>query len=360
MNNSKKEKIAIAMSGGVDSSVAAVLLSEQGHSVFGITMVHYDSQCHRDKQAVEDAQKVCHTLGLDHHVIEIKKEFRQNVIDDFINEYMAGRTPNPCVRCNPRIKWGHILEKSLELGADAFATGHYCRITFNPDNKRYILSKAAHQHKDQSYALWALSQEQLKNTRFPLSGLTKPEVRELAAKAGLVISDKQESQEICFIEDDDYKRFLNEELAAKGRTISEGNILDMDNNVLGQHKGYPFYTIGQRKGLGIAVGRPIYVTEINAENNTIRVGDKKDLLSAGLTATDANWISVKTPEPGTQVIAHIRYNDPGFPATIINCNAESFEIQFEQPRASVTPGQSVVLYINDQLYGGGIINKPVN
>ena len=347
------------MSGGVDSSVAAALLCEQGYKVFGITMVHYDSPLHRDKKAVSDAADVCSVLGIKHKVVEIKQEFREQVIDNFIEQYLSGYTPNPCVRCNPRIKWGALLYKALEEGADAIATGHYCRIRYDDKQQRFQLFRAGHQHKDQSYALWDLDQSQLSRTRFPLSELTKTQVREIAARAGLKISDKAESQEICFIEDDDYKRFLSEELAKQGHTIVPGDILDMQGNVLGQHKGYPFYTIGQRKGLGIAVGKPVFVNEIDPVRNTIRVGDKKDLFSPGLVATNANWVAEEQPSPGITVTAHIRYNDPGYPALLESCNDETFSLKFETPRPSVTPGQSAVLYLGDMLLGGGVIHHAI-
>ncbi|HPG41915.1 MAG TPA: tRNA 2-thiouridine(34) synthase MnmA [bacterium] len=359
MEKNNDKTVAIAMSGGVDSSAAAVLLLQQGFTVFGVTMLHYDSACKKELTAVNDAAAVCKKLSIDHHVVEIKQEFFTAVIDDFITEYLAGHTPNPCVRCNPRIKWGVLLQKSLDLGADLFATGHYCRIEFDAATRRYCLRKAPTLKKDQSYALWKLRQEQLARTIFPLSHLTKPEVRTVAAQAGLAIADKGDSQEVCFIEDDDYNSYITEYLRAKNIEIIPGNILDQQGHVIGKHRGYPFYTIGQRKGLGIALGRPVFVTEINAEHNTIRIGDKEDLLSPGLTASDINWVCCAEPQPGMPVTAHIRYNDPGFPATLEKVDTHSFTIRFAEPRLSVTPGQSAVLYDGDRLLGGGIIDKAI-
>lgn len=347
------------MSGGVDSSAAALLLLRQGYKVFGMTMLHFDSVCNKGELAVTDARKVCKKLNIEHFVIEIKKEFSASVINDFISEYISGRTPNPCVRCNPRIKWGVLLQKGIELGADMFATGHYCSVDFNKENQRYCLIKSENQQKDQSYALWSLSQPQLAKTIFPLHNMVKPRVRELTAEAGLEVAGKNESQEICFIEDDDYNRFITEYLRQQGKDIPAGEIIDMSGKVIGQHRGYPFYTIGQRKGLGIALGRPVYVAEIDAENNRIRIGEKEDLLSSGLTAAEANWVSVALPPLGLPVTAHIRYNDPGYPAVIETADDHNFTILFAEPRHSVTPGQSAVLYDGNKLVGGGIIQNAI-
>jgi len=348
------------MSGGVDSSAAAHILLEQGYTVFGLTMLHFDSICKKEEQAVTDARDVCKKLNIEHHVVEIKQEFTHSVINDFIDEYMSGRTPNPCVRCNPRIKWGVLLQKGLELGAVLFATGHYCSIEYDSKNQRYCLIKSTNQKKDQSYALWNLSQQQLSRTIFPLHDMAKTRVREVTAKAGLLdVAGKSESQEICFIEDDDYNRFITDYLRQQGKQISEGDIIDQSGNIVGKHKGYPFYTIGQRKGLGIALGRPVYVTEIDALNNRIRIGDKEDLLSNGLVAEQANWVSVVMPQQGYPVTAHIRYNDPGYPAVIESADENSFTIRFAEPRHSVTPGQSAVLYNGNKLVGGGIIKNAI-
>ncbi|MDZ7723031.1 MAG: tRNA 2-thiouridine(34) synthase MnmA [candidate division KSB1 bacterium] len=344
----------VAMSGGVDSSAAAVLLLKQGYSVFGITMIHYESKCRRAAQAAEDARRVCQTLGIEHRLYSLQSDFQHRVIHEFIREYLAGRTPNPCVTCNRTIKWGLLQQKALEQGAEYMATGHYVRLF---RNSRYQLIRSENRDKDQSYALWRLTQDQLARSMFPLEGLSKSNVREIAHNSGLDIAHKSESQDVCFIPDDDYKRFLIETLKKEGVKIEPGEIVDMQGNVLGEHKGIPFYTIGQRKGLGIALGKPAYVVEIDADHNRIRIGDRSDLLANGLHADNANWVSVSRPDPGTPVTAHIRYNDPGAAAMITHVNDDSFTLRFEHARPSVTPGQSAVLYQGDRLIGGGIIDS---
>ncbi len=353
----QKQTIAVAMSGGVDSSAAAVLLQQQGHDIFGVTMLHYDSLNNCAEAAVNDAADVCRHLGIPHHIIEIKTDFHDIIIENFIQEYLHGRTPNPCVRCNPMIKWGIVLERALGLGAEAFATGHYVRLYFDEKRQRSILARSHFREKDQSYALWRLKQAQLARTRFPLEGHDKQAVRALAAKAGLEIATKADSQDVCFIPDDDYKRFILETLETRGERIEPGDILDKHGNVLGRHKGYPFYTIGQRKGLGIALGRPVFVTRIDPATNRIWVGDKEELYAPGLVAVDTNWIAVPAPQEGMPVTVHIRYNDAGHPATLSNIEENSVIVEFEQPRKSITPGQSAVFYDGEELVGGGIIKE---
>ncbi len=355
-----RKHIAVAMSGGVDSSVAAAMLLEQGHTVFGITMLHFDSPCRTAQDAVEEAAAVCRTLGIPHHVLELRQTFQSRVVDQFIREYLSGRTPNPCVQCNVSIKWGDVLQKALELGATHIATGHYVNLDFDGTLQRYKLRRSSHRAKDQSYALWRLSQEQLSHSLFPISNTPKQVVRQKAAEIGLDVAHKQESQDICFIPDDDYKRFLIETLKQRGQTITPGPIVDMQNQIVGEHKGYPFYTIGQRKGLGVALGRPMFVVEIDAQHNRIRIGDKEDLFATGLTAHKANWVSIEQPAPGLDVSAHIRYNDPGYPATLKNVEKDAFALLFHEPRMSVTPGQSAVLYDGDLLLGGGIISQALH
>jgi tRNA-uridine 2-sulfurtransferase len=353
------KKVAVAMSGGVDSSVAAGLLLEQGHEVMGITMLHYDSPCRRSDSAVADAARVCRSLGIPHHVINLRGDFEQLVIADFVGEYLAGRTPNPCVRCNATIKWGKLLEAALNLGATRLATGHYVKIHFDKTSRRFQIIKSGHRAKDQSYALWRLTQDQLARTLFPIADMEKTTVRKKAASLGLDIAQKAESQDICFIPDDDYARFLTANLEKRGESIQSGEIVDQGGKVLGRHKGHPFYTIGQRKGLGIALGRPAFVVEIDARQNRIRVGEKEELFSSGLVAVQTNWVSIEKPSIGMRVTAHIRYNDPGYPAMFTEAADETVAVLFDEPRLSVTPGQSAVFYDGEILLGGGIIEAAI-
>lgn len=359
MGKNSNKIVAVAMSGGVDSSVAAILLQEKGYNVFGITMIHYESSCYQAQKSAQDAAHVCSMLGIQHHVIDIKKEFTHNVINNFLQEYLSGRTPNPCVRCNVTIKWGVLFSKALELGADYFATGHYVRISRDLNTRRYVLSKSSNRLKDQSYALWRLKQEHLSRTLFPLEGLDKNQVRTIAAQHNLAIAEKQESQDVCFIPDDDYKRFITDVLKYRNDKIQGGDILNMEGKIIGQHKGYPFYTIGQRRGLGIAVGRPQFVVDIFPDTNQIRIGDKKDLMAKGLIAIQTNWIAIEKPEEGISLSAHIRYNDPGYAAHIKDFSDDHVKVLFENPRHSVTPGQSAVFYDRDRLLGGGIILRAI-
>lgn len=360
MTGNTSKTVAVAMSGGVDSSVAAALLLEAGYSVLGITMLHYESPCRKAHQAVQDAAAVCRTLDIPHHVVEMRQTFQDRVIEPFIAEYLAGRTPNPCVQCNVKIKWGELLQEALVRGATHLATGHYVNLEFNKHAQRFQLRRSQHRAKDQSYALWQLTQPQLAHTLFPISDTPKSRVRQKAAELGLDVAHTEESQDICFIPDDDYKQFLIDILKQRGQVIEPGPIVDMQDNVIGQHKGYPFYTIGQRKGLGVALGRPMFVVEIDAQRNQIRIGEKSELFAAGLRATSANWVAVEQPSVGMQVTAHIRYNDPGYAAALDTIKDDTFTVHFDVPRLSVTPGQSVVLYDGDLLIGGGIISKALS
>jgi tRNA-specific 2-thiouridylase len=354
------------MSGGVDSSVAAALLQQQGHDVVGITMQHLDRQrlsvagaSKEPEQAVRDAAAVCRQLGIAHHVVDLREPFQRQVIDHFVDEYLAGRTPNPCVACNVTIKWGALLDACRQTGADYIATGHYSRVTFDQQRGRYLLRKAAYQAKDQSYALWRLTQEQLARTMFPLAGMTKEQVRQAAAEIGLTVAHKGESQDVCFILDDDYQRFIIDELRQRGCFVASGDFVDQFDRVLGRHHGYPFYTIGQRKGLGLSMGRAVFVTEIDVKGNRIRIGDKEDLLATGLVAEQANWIAYADPPVGALVEARIRYKDPGYPAVIDSAEGGQVRVLFQEPRPAITPGQSAVFYQEEVLIGGGIITQAI-
>ncbi len=362
-NNSK---IVVAMSGGVDSSVAAALLVEQGYDVIGITIKTYNyedvggnignesSCCSLD--GINDARMVAAKLGFPHYVLDFSEQFKKAVIDNFIREYVAGRTPNPCVVCNRKIKWEELIQKSLSLGADYIATGHFAKIRYDEKSNRFILSKGNDPEKDQSYALWNLTQESLSRTLFPLAELTKPEVREVAKKFGLKTANKGESFEICFIPDDNYERFLKEQKPELEKQVDGGDIV-FDGKVVAKHRGFPFYTIGQRKGLGVAFGEPVYVTKINPDTNTIIIGRESDLMHRELIAKSVNLISVENLKNGLSVTAKVRYKDSGSPAFAKQIDSEIIQVIFEEPKRAITPGQSVVLYNGDDVVGGGVIER---
>ena len=361
------ETVLVAMSGGVDSSVAAALLHERGYDVVGVTMnlwdydrvggnVNRDSGC-CSLDTMDDARAVCHTLGVPHYVVNLKDEFEAAVTENFIAEYLQGRTPNPCVRCNTYIKWGALLQKAEELGASKIATGHYARSHYDASTGRWVLRRGLDAKKDQSYALWGIRQSGLACTLFPIGEYTKPEIREMARRFGLRTAEKRESQEICFIPDNDYNRYLASKRPDLVEALADGEIVDQNGTVLGRHRGYPFYTIGQRKGLGVALGEPVYVTEIDAGSNRIRVGRNEDLLHAGLVADHLNWIAFETLERALPVEAKIRYNDPGAPAVVRPREDGTVEVTFDTPQRAVTPGQSVVFYDGDVVVGGGVIRQ---
>ncbi len=362
----KKSKIVVAMSGGVDSSVAAALLVEQGYEVIGITIKTYNyedvggnignesSCCSLD--GINDARMVAAKLGFPHYVLDFSEQFKKEVIDNFISEYLSGRTPNPCVVCNRKIKWEELIRKSVSLGADYIATGHFAKIRYDDDVKRFILSKGKDTEKDQSYALWSLTQESLRRTVFPLAELTKPEVRELAKKFGLKTANKAESFEICFIPDDNYERFLKEQNPELERQVGGGDML-FNGKVVAKHNGIPFYTIGQRKRLGIALGEPVYVTKIDADTNTITLGRDAELMHRELTATDVNLISVPDLKGRIHITAKVRYKDNATGAFAKQLDSETVQVIFDEPKRAITPGQSVVMYDGDDVVGGGVIER---
>lgn len=355
------------MSGGVDSSVAAAVLKEDGYEVIGLTMKLWDyedvggnvdeesSCCSID--SINNARQVCNEIGIPHYTVNFTDIFKKEIIYNFIEEYIKGRTPNPCVLCNVKIKWEALLRKGFEIGADYFSTGHYAQVEFEKDRKRYLLKKGRDKGKDQSYALWGLSQEALSKTILPVGKMSKSEVREFAEKRSLKTAQVKESQEICFIPDDDYHRFLHD--WDSDVEIREGEIIDKDGKVLGYHKGYPFYTIGQRKKLGIAVGKPIYVTRIEPETNRIYVGDEEDLYDIGLTAENVNMIAFERLEKPVKALTKIRYNDEGAESSVRQISDTEVKIIFDSPKKSITPGQSAVFYQDDAVIGGGVIEERI-
>ncbi len=359
-------RVVVAMSGGVDSSVAAVLLARQGFDVVGITIKtsnfedvggnegNESSCCSLD--GINDARKVAARFGFPHYVLDFTARFSDEVIQPFIQEYMAGRTPNPCVLCNRTIKWEELLKKADALGATHVATGHYAHLQYSPEKRRFWISRGNDVQKDQSYALWGLTQDSLSRTIFPLESLTKPEVRKLAGEFGLDAAKKGESFEICFIPDNNYERFLKDQLPGLGEKVDQGEIL-MNGRKVGSHKGYPFYTIGQRRGVGIATGEPVYVTGIDPSENRLIVGPEEALYSRGLIARDVNWMKYPVSPEGLVVDLRIRYKDRGGKARLYPEDGGKVKVVFDEPRRAVSPGQSAVFYEGDDVVGGGIIQE---
>lgn len=357
-------RILVAMSGGVDSSVAAILLKEAGHELVGITMKvwDYESSGVKGKEtgccsldSINDARRLALGMGFPHYVIDLRDEFRQRIIENFVDEYMKGRTPNPCVLCNSYVKWGALLHKADQLGCDAIATGHYAGV--REENGRYIISRGVDTAKDQSYVLWGISQQNLARTVLPLGGYTKPQIREIARHHGFTaIAGKPESFEICFIPDNDYRSFIRRNVEGVEEKLAGGDIVDTSGKVLGKHKGYPFYTIGQRRGLDIALGEPAYVSHIDPVSNTITLGFREDTLSTHMTVRDLNMVKLTAiPAEGIHVTGKIRYHDKGTGCVIRPMGGNVLLAEFDQPVSSITPGQSAVFYHGDDIVAGGII-----
>ena len=351
-----KKFVAVAMSGGVDSSVAAALLKKQGHEVVGLTMCFNLAEKDGKRPSccgltgIEDARRVCQKLGIRHYVINLDKDFSRDVIQNFYQEYLNGRTPNPCVRCNQFIKFGILLKKALNLGAKFLATGHYARIV--KSKQGYLLKKAKDLKKDQSYFLYRLNQQELKHIIFPLGNFTKPQIRKMAADFGLSVAEKKDSQEICFLPDGKHGDLIK----AKGlNKVKPGDLIDKDGNILGQHQGIPFYTIGQRHGLGVAKGYPLYVTQINAKDNRIIVGTRQDAYASEFTIKEGHFLS-KPFKKKVEIKVRIRYNHKEVPAVVYPAK-EKLKIIFKKPQFAITPGQSAVCYDRDTVLGGGIIQK---
>lgn len=336
------------MSGGVDSSVAAFLLREQGFEVIGLTMRLWAD----NRRAVADAKRVAAKLGIPHHVIDLRREFERDVIKYFCSEYMKGRTPNPCVVCNRKIKFGKLLEKAKALGADYLATGHYARIGRDAVSGRHSIKEAADKSKDQSYFLFDLSQRQLSHTLFPLGGLTKSEVREIAKTAGFAkINEKPESQDICFIKGKGYRKFIS----GRVKGIKPGKVVDTRGKYLGMHKGTAFYTIGQREGLGIAAGKPVYVVKLDARRNEIVMGDAAEVKGKQLTANNVRWMCKAGLSRPVRAQAKIRYNHRKSACRVMPLSARRVKVVFDEPQHAITPGQALVIYDGEKILGGGWI-----
>ena len=364
----KKERVVVAMSGGVDSSTAAALLKEEGYEVIGLTMHLWDPAqdgkgsfgrcCSFDD--IGDARRVADQLGIPHYVINLKRPFEDKVVDNFVQEYLRGRTPNPCIHCNDQIKFGFLLHKAEELGAKALATGHYARIAQGPSadgsgEMRHLLLRGKDRTKDQSYFLFLLTQKQMERVLFPLGDKSKTEVRQVAAKLGLRVAQKEESQEVCFVPNNDYRRFLEDR---KGKEISKpGEIVNRQGEVLGYHPGVYSYTIGQRRGLGISAPHPYYVLALDCRQNRVIAGKKEELLVHGLIAGGINWISLPSLEGEREALVQIRYRHPGVAAVLSARADKKVRVQFKIPQKSVTPGQAAVFYRGDEVLGGGWIEK---
>lgn len=360
---SRKGKVLVAMSGGIDSTVTALMLHNEGYEVIGITMKTWDYAsagsskketgcCNLD--SFNDARAAAVHHGFPHFILDIREEFGGFVIENFVEEYLAGRTPNPCVMCNTHIKWRALLKRANALGCDYIATGHYAKVRMH-DNGRYVISKAKDATKDQSYVLWGLDQELLSRTIMPLGIYHKTEIRQMALDMGYPeLAKKSESYEICFVPDNDYRGFLKRKVAGLEEKVAGGNFINKEGKIIGKHRGYPFYTIGQRKGLEVAMGRPVFVTKIIPESNTVVLGDVDDLDENIMTVGKLNMGKYETITPGMEAIGKIRYKDSGSPCNIYP-GKDSLHVSFYENVKGIAPGQSAVFYEGDDVIAGGVI-----
>lgn len=355
-----KGRVVVGMSGGVDSSVAAYLLKEEGYEVIGVTMQIWQDEDHITVEesggccglsAVDDARRVAQTLDIPYYVMNFKQEFKTHVMDYFIEEYLSGRTPNPCIACNRYVKWESLLKRSLDIGADYIATGHYARIE-QLENGRYALRQSATAAKDQTYALYNLTQEQLSRTLMPVGAYTKEEIRGLAEKIGLPVAHKPDSQEICFVPDGDYAGFIER---STGCAVHPGNFVNTKGEIIGTHKGIVHYTIGQRKGLNLSMGRPVFVVEIRPKSNEVVIGEGDEVFAGELLAGQVNYMCRSDFEDGMEALVKIRYNHRGDICRLYHQGSDRVRCVFEKPQRAVTPGQAVVFYEGEYVLGGGTI-----
>lgn len=355
-----RKKVVVGMSGGVDSSVAAHLLKEQGYDVIGVTMQIWQDEDNFTQEesggccglsAVDDARRVANALDIPYYVMNFKTEFKSAVIDYFAEEYLKGHTPNPCIACNRYVKWESLLKRSLDIGAEYIATGHYARV-IQLENGRYTLQKSVTAAKDQTYALYNLTQYQLAHTLMPVGEYTKDEIREIAKDINLRVANKPDSQEICFIPDNDYAKFITE---YTGETPMEGNFVTADGKVLGKHKGIIHYTVGQRKGLNLAMGHPVFVLAIRPDTNEVVIGNGDEVYSNKLLAGNLNFMAIEDLDGEMTVDAKIRYSHKGSKCIIRKIDKDTIECIFEEPQRAITPGQAVVFYEGDIVIGGGTI-----
>jgi len=363
IKNNKNKTVVVAMSGGVDSSVAAALLKDEGYDLIGATMKTwgYDDIPEKDSgccslETIYSARNVAQNLGFNHYTLDFTEKFNEVVISNFISEYLKGNTPNPCVLCNKSIKWGALLEKAESLGADFIATGHYAKINYNNDTGRYYVSVSEDKAKDQSYALWRVSQYALSKTIFPLGNFNKTDIRKIARQLGLKSAETPDSQEICFVPNNNYRELLEMRNPGLNEKLSGGDLVYQDKKI-GSHKGYPYYTIGQRRGLNVAIGKRLYVSKIDSQNNVVIVDEEEKIYSSEFITKEINLMLTDRIDKPIKALVKIRYNDKGSEAMIEQTDDSHIKVKFDVPQKAVTPGQSAVFYSGDNVIGGGIIEN---